>query len=108
MPTWFLAAYVVVCARRAGDPLALGAHRLVVGRRRARCSACLVDLVSIGTDSLAVGFANYLVVWATVHQLGYAWLDGRLAGTRRRLVLAAVGRGRHSWRSCGPAPTRCR
>ena len=77
--------------RGAGDAVALGAHRLVVGRRRARCSAALVDLVSIGTDTLAVGFANYLVVWASVHQVGYAWLDGRLAGTRRRLGLAAVG-----------------
>ena len=51
----------------------------------------VVDLVSLGTDRLWVGFANYLVVWATVHQLGYAWLDGRLAGTGRRLLLAGVG-----------------
>lgn len=90
VPTWFLAAYVVVCAvapatlwlwERAGwwsvaGGLALGG---------------LVDLVSLATDDIAVGFANYLVVWASVHQLGYAWLDGRLAGTGRRLVLAAVG-----------------
>ena len=53
--------------------------------------ACLVDLVSVGTDRLWVGFGNYVVVWATVHQLGYAWLDGRLAGTGRRLILAGVG-----------------
>ena len=92
VPTWFLAAYVVVCAvapatlwlwERTGwwsvaGGLALGG---------------VVDLVSIGTDTIAVGFANYLVVWASVHQLGYAWLDGRLAGTRRRLGLAAVGLG---------------
>lgn len=50
-----------------------------------------VDLVSIGTDTVAVGFANYVVVWATVSQLGYAWVDGRLAGTGRRLLLAAAG-----------------
>jgi hypothetical protein len=90
VPTWFLAAYVVVCAvapatlwlwERTGwwsvaGGLALGG---------------VVDLVSLSTDTLAVGFANYLVVWATVHQLGYAWLDGRLAGTGRRLGLAVVG-----------------
>lgn len=90
VPTWFLAAYVVVCAfapatlwlwERLGWWSVLGG--LVVGG--------VVDLVSIGTDRLWVGFANYLVVWGTVHQLGYAWLDGRLAGTGRRLALAAVG-----------------
>jgi hypothetical protein len=90
VPTWFLAAYVVVCAiapatlwlwERTGWASVVGG--LLLG--------CAVDLVSIGTGSLAVGFANYVVVWATVHQLGYAWLDGRLGGTVRRLGLAAVG-----------------
>jgi fucose 4-O-acetylase-like acetyltransferase len=90
VPTWFLAAYVVVCAlapatlwlwERTGWWSVVGGTVL----------GCLVDLASLGTGSLAVGFANYVVVWATVHQLGYAWLDGRLAGTGRRLLLAAVG-----------------
>jgi len=90
VPTWFLAAYVVVCTvapatlwvwERWGWSSIVGGLAL----------GCLVDLVSLGTDTLTVGFANYLVVWATVHQVGYAWLDGRLAGTGRRLALAAVG-----------------
>ena len=90
VPTWFLAAYVVVCAvapatlwlwERAG--WASVAAGVTLG--------CLVDLVSLGTGTLLVGFVNYLVVWATVSQLGYAWLDGRLDGTARRLLLAAVG-----------------
>ena len=90
VPTWFLAAYVVVCAvapatlwlwERTGWWSVVGG--LALGG--------LVDLVSLATDTIAVGFANYLVVWASVHQLGYAWLDGRLAGTGRRLGLAAVG-----------------
>ncbi len=67
----------------------------------------LVDLVSIGTGSLAVGFANYLVVWGTVHQLGYAWLDGRLRGDLAPARLAAVGLA-GTWPSCGSAPTPCR
>jgi fucose 4-O-acetylase-like acetyltransferase len=90
VPTWFLAAYVVVCSV-APATLWLwertGWASVVAGT----ALACVIDLVSIGGDTLAVGFANYVVVWATVHQLGYAWLDGRLAGTGRRLLLAGVG-----------------
>jgi hypothetical protein len=90
VPTWFLAAYVVVCAV-APATLWLwerwGWWSVVAGV----LLGGLVDLVSLATDTLWVGFANYLVVWATVHQLGYAWLDGRLAGTGRRLLLAGVG-----------------
>jgi len=90
VPTWFLAAYVVVCTV-APATLWLWEHTgwwSVVG---GLALGGLIDLVSLATDSVAVGFANYLVVWASVHQLGYAWLDGRLAGTARRLALAAVG-----------------
>ena len=53
-------------------------------------TAGVVDLVSLTTGSLAVGFLNYLVVWASVHQLGYAWVDGALGG-RRRTGLALLG-----------------
>ncbi|QIM22679.1 acyltransferase family protein [Phycicoccus sp. HDW14] len=90
VPTWFLAAYVVVCAvapatlwlwERFGWASVVGG--LVVGG--------LVDLVSLTTGPWWVGFANYVVVWCSVHQLGYAWLDGRLDGTGRRLAMAAVG-----------------
>ncbi len=88
--TWFLAAYVAVCA--------LAPLTLRVWERLGWWSVALglalggaVDAVSLGTDSLTFGFANYVVVWATVHQLGYAWLDGRMGGTGRRLGLALVG-----------------
>ena len=107
VPTWFLAAYVVVCAvapatlwlweRSAGGRWSGG---VVLGG--------LVDLVSaVAPTRLWVGFANYLVVWATVHQLGYAWLDGRLAGTGGGCCWRGRAR-RDWWRWCGPAPTRCR
>jgi acyltransferase-like protein len=90
VPTWFLAAYVVVCAvapltlrlwERFGWASVVGG--LALGG--------LVDLVSLTTGPWWVGFANYVVVWCSVHQLGYAWLDGRLDGTGRRLAMAAVG-----------------
>jgi peptidoglycan/LPS O-acetylase OafA/YrhL len=90
VPTWFLAAYVLVCAVA---PLTLwvwertGWWSVLAGL----ALGGVVDAVSLWTGSVAVGFANYLLVWAAVHQLGYAWLDGRLGGTRRRLGLALVG-----------------
>lgn len=90
VPTWFLASYVVVvavapaslwlwdrfgCASVAGMLIAAG----------------LVDYVSITQDLLAVGFLNYLIAWACVHQLGYAWLDARLTARLPRALLATIG-----------------
>ncbi|MEV5000047.1 acyltransferase family protein [Nocardioides sp. LML1-1-1.1] len=92
VPTWFLAAYVVVVALAPLTLLAwerLGWWALGAGL----ALGGLVDLVSVRGDLLAVGFLNYVVVWSTVHLLGYAWLDGRLASTARRLALVAVGLG---------------
>lgn len=90
VPTWFLAAYLVVVAVA---PLLLLVWERVgwwsVGTGLALGG--LVDWWSIAGDNPWVGFANYLVVWATVHQLGFAWLDGALAGTGRRVGLAALG-----------------
>lgn len=90
VPTWFLAAYVVVVAV---TPLTLALWERLgwwsVGLGLALGG--LVDYVSLTTDQVLLGFVNYLVVWAAVHQLGYAWLDGRLVGTGRRLLLAALG-----------------
>ncbi len=90
VPTWFLAAYVLVVAV---TPVTLALwERLgwwsVVG---GLALGGLVDWVSISSGQMLVGFVNYLVVWATVHQLGYAWRDGRLDGAARRLGLALVG-----------------
>lgn len=53
--------------------------------------AGLVDAVSIGTGSELAGYPNDLLVWASFHQFGYAWLDGRLVTVGRRLLLVGVG-----------------
>ena len=90
VPTWFLAAYVLVVAV---VPLTLklwdrfGWWSVAGGL----VAATAVDAISIGTEFSAVGFGNYLVAWVTVHQLGYAWLDGALASTARKLALAVTG-----------------
>lgn len=90
IPTWFLAVYVLVIAI---VPVTLTLWERfgwwsVAGGAAA---AGVVDLVSITADSILVGFLNYLFVWASVHQLGYAWRDGDLDGARRRLTLSAIG-----------------
>ena len=90
VPTWFLAAYVVIVTLA---PAALwlwerlGWWSIAAGV----VLAGLADIASLGFGVVPVGFANYVFVWGTVHQLGYAWLDGRLGGAGRRILLAAVG-----------------
>ena len=90
VPTWFLAAYVVI--------VTLAPAALWLWERTAWWSivagvalAALADVGSLGFDLVPVGFLNYVFVWGSVHQLGYAWLDGRLGGVGKRLLLAAIG-----------------
>lgn len=90
IPTWFLAAYLLVICL-APPCLALwerfGWWSIATGVLLAGA----VDLISIGSGSELAGYPNYLIVWASFHQFGYAWLDGRLATARRRLLLAGIG-----------------
>ena len=90
IPTWFLAAYLMVILvappclvlwERFGWFSILGGVAL----------AGAVDALSLVTDQPLLGYQNYLLVWAAFHQVGYAWLDGRLSGAGRRLLLAAIG-----------------
>lgn len=90
VPTWFLAAYVVV--------VTLAPAALVLWERLGWWSivggvalGVLSDVVSIGLGFVPAGFLNYVFVWATVHQLGYAWVDGTLAGTASRVAMLVVG-----------------
>jgi Acyltransferase family len=92
VPTWFLAAYVVIVTLA---PLAL-----MVWERLGWWSiwigiglAGLADLASIGLGAVPFGFLNYIFVWGTVHQLGYAWVDGKITGMGRRAGLALFGLG---------------
>ncbi len=90
VPTWFLAAYVVIVTLA---PVFLmlwerfGWWTIVVGT----AAAGLCDYLSISQGIVWVGFLNYVFVWGTVHQLGYAWCDGDLTGRLRRATLAMLG-----------------
>jgi hypothetical protein len=90
VPTWFLAAYVVVVTLA---PVGLwiwdrwGWWSILAGV----ALAGLCDFLSIAANVIPTGFLNYVFVWGTVHQIGFAWLDGALDGLPKRALMAAVG-----------------
>jgi len=89
IPLWFLAVYVLVVALTPAtialwDRYGFWSFAGIAGL------ALVVDIARFQTGEL-VGWANFVFVWAAVHQLGYAWRDGRLGGTRRSIVVGAAG-----------------
>ena len=88
---WFLPVYLLLIAL---TPALLRAHRrwgLAVPAVLALAAAG-VDAGVLGARLAGLGYANYLLVWGTMHQWGFAWQDGTL--TRRRWrpwALAASG-----------------
>lgn len=90
VPVWFLAVYILVVAL---VPLTDAAWRRwgfasvaapVVG-------AVVVDLGTFAAGLTWIGWVNYVFVWITVHQLGYAWHDRRLAGLKVGVGLFIIG-----------------
>ncbi|NMA76501.1 MAG: acyltransferase [Actinomycetales bacterium] len=90
IPTWFLAAYLMVII--VAPPCLLLWERFgwfsILG---VLALAAAVDALSLAANQPLLGYPNYLLVWAAFHQVGYAWLDGRLSGAGRRLLLAVIG-----------------
>lgn len=87
IPTWFLATYVVIVAI---VPLTMAAwERWGMGTLLVGVLAVPIDVVTLQTDSLVVGGLNMIVVWGTLHQLGYAWRDQRI-GRRSALLLVVT------------------
>ncbi len=90
IPTWFLAIYVMVVvlapltykAWQRWGFLSFWAFALV---------GVLVDVVFFTTDLQWLGRSNYFWIWLAVHQLGYAWRDGRMGSTLRLLAYCALG-----------------
>ena len=95
IPVWFLAVYLgiallVPLSHALWERLGLGSIVLLAG------GAAVLDLgffgSEVGSGWRSLSWLNYLFVWSAVHQLGYAWLDGKLAGPRR-LGLFLIGLG---------------
>jgi peptidoglycan/LPS O-acetylase OafA/YrhL len=86
IPLWFLAVYLVVVLVA---PVTYRLHRRF-GWAVPAVAVGLVavgDLARFGYAPQVLGWANTLIGWLAIHQVGYAWRDGRLP--RRRAV--AVG-----------------
>jgi hypothetical protein len=56
-------------------------------------AAALVDVAFFAGGLHLLGWLNYPLVWLAVHQLGYAWRDGRLAGPRTGVWWFLLGAG---------------
>ncbi len=80
VPLWFLAVYLTLTAlapltyvwwRRSG----------VITIVALAAAAVAVDVARFVFDVPGIGWANFVFVWATVHQLGYWWSERDKAGS---------------------------
>ncbi|RSN62029.1 hypothetical protein [Actinomadura sp. WAC 06369] len=100
---WFLAAYLPMIAL---TPPMHALHR----RWGLAVPVVLAVLVALGdaarlwADVPHGGTANYLLMWLAVHQLGFAWHDGRLRAPAGRLLLLAGLCGLVLLTTAGPYP----
>ena len=90
IPTWFLAIYIMLVI------LAPVAYRF--WRRYGFASflvfvalAILTDVAFFAADLRWLGWTNYFWVWLAVHQLGFAWRDGRQGTPAFLLACSAAG-----------------
>jgi fucose 4-O-acetylase-like acetyltransferase len=90
IPIWFLAVYVFVVVLVPITYAAWQRHGfksfgiLVL-------AAVIDDLLFFAADLQALGWLNYAFVWLAIHQLGYAWRDGYMAGARQGLTWVVGG-----------------
>ena len=94
---WFLPVYLLLAAL---TPALLAAHRRW-GLRVPIVMAAAAALVSAGVSGAhmhVIGYANYLFVWGSAHQWGFAWQDGTL--TRRRWAPYAMIAGGAALLAC--------
>lgn len=92
IPTWFLSIYITL--------VLLAPAMYELWRRYGFLSfwalaamAVIVDALFFGADLRWPGWTNYFWVWLAVHQLGFAWRDGRMGSVPMLLVYSAIGFG---------------
>ncbi|MFC1696302.1 acyltransferase [Pseudomonadota bacterium] len=90
IPIWFLAVYVMVVVLvpitfSAWEKYRFKSFVLLV------LAAAVNDYLFFAADLKSLGWLNYGFVWLAVHQLGYAWRDGFMAGARLGLAWVIGG-----------------
>jgi fucose 4-O-acetylase-like acetyltransferase len=90
IPIWFLAVYVIVVvlvpvSYKAWQRFGFKSFGVLA------LAAVLDDWLFFAADLRQFGWLNYGFVWLAVHQLGYAWRDGYLAGARQGLAWVVGG-----------------
>lgn len=90
IPTWFLAVYLMVVvfvpvSYKAWQRFGFKSFGVLV------VAAFLNDFLFFAADLRTLGWFNYIFVWFAVHQLGYAWRDGFMAGARQGLTWVLGG-----------------
>ncbi len=90
IPTWFLAIYIAV--------ILLAPPAYAFWQRAGFASfwvfvamAAIVDVLFFAADIRWPGWSNYFWVWLAVHQLGFAWRDGRMGNVPTLLAWSALG-----------------
>ena len=90
IPTWFLSIYITLAL------LAPLAYRLwqrfgFLSFWALVAVAVLIDVLFFAADIRWPGWTNYVWVWLAVHQLGFAWRDGRMGSVTKLLLYSALG-----------------
>ncbi len=88
IPVWFLSVYLMVAAVvpltwKAWKRWGFGSFWMLVA------GAVAIDVAALRFDAPYVNFLNFAFVWLAIHQLGFAWSEGRL--TPGRALLWGIG-----------------
>ena len=90
IPTWFLAIYIAI-ALLAPWAYSLWRRFGFVSFWCFVAGAVLLDILYFAAEVRWPSWSNYFFVWLAVHQLGFAWRDGRMGNVPKLLVYSALG-----------------
>lgn len=90
IPTWFLSIYITLALLA---PLAYKFWRKYgfLSFWALVAIAVIIDVLFFAADIRWPGWTNYVWVWLAVHQLGFAWRDGRMGSVVKLLIYSALG-----------------